>query len=116
MFSMHKEIITNAVTDGKASGWGWENCTVECMSETMVYGTQIWGDNGFEVGAERTQLPLFMLKPEHTIVRDNNWWLRSVADASNFAQSSGEGRASYATASSKWVGIRPAFAIYQAAS
>jgi hypothetical protein len=104
----HKELITNAVTDGKASGWGWEDCTVECMSETMVYGTQAWAANGYEVASEMTQLPLFFFKPEH-ITNRANWWLRSVTSASNFAHVYFEGRADGNNASAPWIGVRPYF-------
>ena len=106
----HKELITNAVTDGKASGWGWEDCTVECMSETMVYGTQAWAANGYEVASEMTQLPLFFFKPEH-ITNRAGWWLRSVTSASTFAFVADGGDASAGHASYAWVGVRPAFAI-----
>ena len=106
----HKELITNAVTDGKASGWGWEDCTVECMSETMVYGTQAWAANGYEVASEMTQLPLFFFKPEH-ITNRATWWLRSATSASSFAFVADEGYASNSDASAPWVGVRPAFAL-----
>ena len=106
----HKELITNAVTDGKASGWGWEDCTVECMSETMVYGTQAWAANGYEVASEMTQLPLFFFKPEH-ITNRAYWWLRSVMSASHFAIVGNEGLADHYNASFPWGGVRPAFAI-----
>jgi hypothetical protein len=106
----HKELITNAITGDKVSGWGWEDCTVECMSETMVYGTQAWAANGYEVASEMTQLPLFFFKPEH-ITNRAYWWLRSVAPASYFAYVGREGCANSAGASDTWVGVRPAFAI-----
>lgn len=106
----HKELITNAITGDKASGWGWEDCTVECMSETMVYGTQAWAANGYEVASEMTQLPLFFFKPEH-ITNRAHWWLRSVTSASNFAFVGSEGYAGNGNASATWVGVRPYFAL-----
>jgi len=104
----HKELITNAVIDGKASGWEWADCDVELMSETMVYGTQAWAANGYEVASEMTQLPLFFFKPEH-ITNRAHWWLRSVTSASHFALVAGEGLAIADIASFTWVGVRPYF-------
>ena len=107
----HKELITNAVTDGKASGWSWENCDVECMSEVMVYGHNAWGSApGYETASEMTQLPLFAHKPD-LIINRAHWWLRSVAFASDFARVDNNGIANSYAAGSTWVGVRPAFTL-----
>ena len=44
--------------------------------------------------------------------KDANWWLRSVTSASYFALVAGGGVATDSNASGAWVGVRPAFAIF----
>lgn len=106
----HRELFTNAVTDGKASGWAWYDSTVDLMNEVMVYGTHAWSSApSYETGIDKSQLPLFALEPSR-ICNRGNWWLRSVYSATLFAivYSVGDAYGSYAGAS---YGIRPAFAI-----
>ena len=107
----HREILTNAVSSGNASGWAWYDSSVDLMSEVMVYGTLAWsnGGKGYEVGDGKGQLALF----RHDISKATNrayWWLRGVYSAANFAFVSTGGYASHASASSS-LGVRPAFAI-----
>lgn len=107
----HKEMLTNAVTDGKASNFEWNDCTAECMSETMVYDKQVWGTIGYEVGSEMTQLPLFFFNPALITIR-KSYWLRSVSSSTDFARVDYAGLAYDTIASHAGVGIRPYFAIY----
>lgn len=106
----HRELFTNAVTDGKASGWAWYDSTVDLMNEVMVYGTNVWSSApGYETGTDKPQLPLFALEPSR-ICNRGSWWLRSVSSASNFALVSAYGFADGGGAGNSF-GIRPAFAI-----
>ena len=61
----HRIQITNAVSNGQASGWSWTDSKVELMSENMACGHPVWGLSGFETGIERGQLVLFSIYPEY---------------------------------------------------
>ena len=110
----HRQLLSNAVTNGVASGWAWYDSTIDLMSESMVYGAPIsgaqkTGDTNFNIGIDKTQLPLFQHEPSR-ICNCASWWLRDVVSAANFARVSSDGRASYHGASDSY-GVRPAFAI-----
>ena len=103
-----KRLFTNAVNSmGQATGWGWYKSSVDLMSETMVYGHPVWSSSGYEVGVDRTILPLFALNPASASIRAN-WWLRSVASPANFANVNNNGNANYNNASNS-NGVRPDF-------
>ena len=112
----HRELLANATVNGAPSGWAWYDSTVELMNEQMVYGSRAWGNqagagNGYDVGIDKSQLPLF--QHDHSRIGNRaNWWLRSVVSASDFAVVYANGHASYASASYS-IGVRPAFGIFQ---
>lgn len=110
----YRDTLTTAATDGQASAWAWYDCKVELMSEVMVYGTKVWGNNGYEVGCLNEQFPLFRLNPE-SIHRRFNYWLRSVRSAAGFAFVYSGGYASYANASNSF-DVRPFFFVAEDAS
>ena len=106
----HRELFTKAVTDGKASDWGWYDSDVDLMNEVMVYGCNVWASApGYETGIDKCQLKLFQERPDLITTRAS-WWLRSVVSATGFAAVSGSGLASDHGASDA-IGVRPAFAI-----
>lgn len=110
----HRQIHSNAIVGGKASGWAWVDSEVDLMSEIMVYGSTIWGEStiggtGHNIGVGKSQLPLFALNPRMINTRQN-YWLRDVVSASLFAGVDGLGYASYYSASYA-TGVRPAFSI-----
>lgn len=107
----HREMFTNAVADGKASGWGWFDSTVDLMSECMVYGHNVWGSApGYETGIGKSQLALFSLMSEF-ICNRMVWWLRDVTSALGFADVGNSGEPNMGIASGTNIGIRPVFAI-----
>lgn len=112
----HKVLLTNAVADGKASGWAWYDSTIEIMNECMVYGHNAWGSHhGYETGADKSQLSLFRLNASKIVARNDAgerywYWLRDVASASEFAFVASSGNATRRGASSA-CGVRPAFLI-----
>ncbi len=111
----HRIYLTNAVANGRASGGAWCDSEVDLMCEQMVYGSGIFSpvSDGSNVPAnyrvEKSQLPLFQHEPSR-ICNRNNWWLRDVITASNFANVNGNGNADYDNASNS-IGVRPAFCI-----
>lgn len=111
----HRIYLTNAVANGRASGGAWCDSEVDLMCEQMVYGSGIFSpvSDGSNVPAnyrvEKSQLPLFQHEPSR-ICNKNNWWLRDVITASNFAGVDAGGNAYYTSASGSR-GVRPAFCI-----
>lgn len=111
----HRIYLTNAVANGRASGGAWCDSEVDLMCEQMVYGSGIFSpvSDGSNIPAnyrvEKSQLPLFQHEPSR-ICNRNNWWLRDVITASNFASVLYNGYANYHNASSS-IGVRPAFCI-----
>jgi len=109
----HRQLLANATSGGKASGWAWYDASVEIMNEVMVHGCSAWGEsllnNGFQTGTSKTQLPLFALRPD-MISNRNTFWLRDVADSVLFAfvGYGGDAHFSYASGS---LGVRPAFSL-----
>lgn len=111
----HRIYLTNAVANGRASGGAWCDSEVDLMCEQMVYGSGIFSpvSDGSNVPAnyrvEKSQLPLFQHEPSR-ICNRNNWWLRDVITASNFASVGDSGVADCGLASYS-LGVRPAFCI-----
>ena len=68
---------------GNATGWAWVDAKTELLSEVDVYGCPAWsmGGRGYEIGAGKSQLPIFRLRPDFANIRAA-WWLRSVCSAS----------------------------------
>lgn len=106
----YRDILANAMSNGQASGWAWDDCKVELMSEVMVYGTKVWGNSGYEVGCLNEQFPLFRLNPE-SIHRRFTYWLRSVRSSATFAGVSYYGHA-YDTNAAASFGVRPFFFVH----
>lgn len=108
----HRELLSNAVSSGAASGWSWYDCDVELPSEEMMYGHGVWGTStiggqgGHNVGNSWGRLALSLLKPEFVCNREN-YWLRNVVSASYFAHVDAYGSAVCNYASIASVGFRP---------
>lgn len=111
----HRIYLTNAVSNGRASGGAWCDSEVDLMCEQMVYGSGIFSpvSDGSNVPAnyrvEKSQLPLFQHEPSR-ICNRATWWLRDVITASFFAYVNLNGLANCSTASNS-LGVRPAFCI-----
>ena len=106
----HREMLTNSMTNDKASGWEWTNSDVDLMNEIMVYGCNAWTSHpGYETGIDKCQLKLFQERPD-LITTHEHWWLRSIVSAAIFAGINIGGTATYYNASDV-IGVRPAFAI-----
>lgn len=107
----HRIIITNAVSNGQASGWVWVDSKVDLMSENIVYGHTVFGQSPYETGIERGQLALFSLYPEF-IQKSKNWyWLQSVSSSFGFSTADATCVASSGSASTS-AGVRPYACIY----
>ena len=109
----HRILLANAVSNGTSSGWAWYDSQIDLMNEHMVYGSYAWGggaQNGYDVGADKSQLALFQARPD--LIRNReNWWLRDVQSATDFCYVTAGGAASAWVAAGS-LGVRPAFLIY----
>ena len=104
--------LCNAVTNGEASAGAWVDSTVDLMNEIMVYGSVVNGAATYglyNIGTEKSQLPLFALNPQSINTR-YSYWLRDVASASSFAYVGNTGSASHYSASTSYA-VRPRFLI-----
>lgn len=108
----HRIYLTNAVSNGHPSGGAWMDSEVDLMSEPMIYGGFIFAPTGYGGTVpcvEKSQLPLFALRPD--FISNRQWfWLRDVVSSAYFALC-GDGRADYGNAANV-SGVRPAFCIY----
>lgn len=105
----HREMLTNAVSNGMASATAWYDSTFEIMNELMVYGSMIQSINSNESGIDSSQLPLFALNHSAISIRDY-WWLRPVHSADAFCLVGANGNAGYRPSNNSAY-FRPVFAI-----
>jgi len=77
------------------------------MNENMVYGCQVWGVKGYDVGDRNTILPLFALAPNLICTRFS-WWLSSINSSTNFCVVGAIGNANAGDASGSRA-VRPYF-------
>ena len=111
----HRQLLVNAVTDGKPSGGSWYDSTVELMTEQNVYGGKILGagNDGSTIPylytIDKSQFPLFAHDPS-MISNRQLFWLRDVVSAAVFARVTGRGDAD-SNGASIASGVRPAFSI-----
>ena len=111
----HRIYLTNAVSNGYASGGVWVDSEVDLMNEQMVYGSGVFSPVSTSSAVpvnhrvEKNQLPLFAMNPTMLNIREN-YWLRDVITDSWFANVADVGYASYFNASTP-SGVRPAFCI-----
>lgn len=111
----HRQLLVNAVTNGKPSGGSWYDSTVELMTEQNVYGGKIFGagNDGSTIPylytIDKSQFPLFAHDP--SMISNRQWfWLRDVVSAAHFAYVGDLGDAACNSAS-RDRGVRPAFSI-----
>ena len=108
----HRELLTNAVSNGKPSGGSWYDSTIELPNENMMYGSHIFAPASdgstipYNYTNSKTQLPLFRLAPQYSFTRSCWCWLRDVVSAACFAGANHYGLAAYYVASHV-NGVRP---------
>ncbi|MBR1476893.1 MAG: phage tail protein [Lachnospiraceae bacterium] len=112
---IHKELISDAVANGKASHWIWDDASTEIPSETNMIGHPSFGEstynNGFNEGTNFRQFKLFQLDPRFIMPNIEKvleyFWERDVVSAAYFAYVDGYGFAAYNAASYTYIGVRP---------
>lgn len=91
LVTTHRDILCNAVSNGRQSGGGWFDSTVELMCERMVYGNSVFqpGCDGsfipYNYTTGKSQFALFRMAPQY--ISNRQWcWLRDVVSAAYFAR------------------------------
>lgn len=103
----YKNYYPSAYSGQLATAWADQSCRVELMSEVEVYGCQVWGGTGYEVGESKTQLALFRLNPQMVNIRAG-WWLRTVSTgAAGYAALVASDGCAYSNGASYSRGVRP---------
>ena len=82
-----KVLLSNAVTNGKASGWAWYDKYLTLMSETQIYGSPQWAFTGYDTGDAYEKLPIFNELSPIQLFGRVSIWLRGVATATTFCAS-----------------------------
>ncbi len=79
-------LITNAISDGHASGWEWRGKTRKCdlLSEISATGSQHWG-NGFDASIQKEQFAAFSIAGISAIFGRQDVWFSDIAGASGFS-------------------------------
>lgn len=115
LVTTHRDILCNAVSNGRQSGGGWFDSTVELMCERMVYGNSVFqpGCDGsfipYNYTTGKSQFALFRMAPQY--ISNRQWyWLRDVVSATSFAYVNANGLANYGYAGNV-SGVRPYFVI-----
>lgn len=115
LVTTHRDILCNAVSNGRQSGGGWFDSTVELMCERMVYGNSVFqpGCDGsfipYNYTTGKSQFALFRMAPQY--ISNHQWyWLRDVVSATCFAGVAPRGRADCYRAGGVG-GVRPYFVI-----
>ena len=107
-------LLTNAVTNGRASAGAWVTRNIDLMSEPMVYGCYHFESGSTDGGTtipyrytiDKSQLPAF--QHNHALITSRNqwWWLRDVVSPSYFANVNNDGYSAVRSASLS-SGVRP---------
>ena len=115
LVTTHRDILCNAVSNGRQSGGGWFDSTVELMCERMVYGNSVFqpGCDGsfipYNYTTGKSQFALFRMAPQY--ISNRQWyWLRDVVSATYFAYVHCYGYANCGRAGNV-SGVRPYFVI-----
>ena len=115
LVTTHRDILCNAVSNGRQSGGGWFDSTVELMCERMVYGNSVFqpGCDGsfipYNYTTGKSQFALFRMAPQY--ISNRQWyWLRDVVSAAYFADVGSLGYANCDSAGNV-SGVRPYFVI-----
>lgn len=111
----HQAMLTNAVTNGYATGSVYTSSKVEIMNQPMVVGSMIFpGSPSVGVACsnytiDKTQLSLFKLNP-FLILSDNAYYLRDVSSSTSFTAITNTGNI-HAYQAGYEAGVRPVFGL-----
>ena len=96
---------------GCSNNWEWISCQAILMTEVEVYGSTVWSSSGYDTGSGNHQFELFKFAKSAINNRSSWYWLRDVANASNFCGCYCNGNSTYSWASYAVNCVRPRFVI-----
>lgn len=75
----HQKLLTTAV-----SAWGWQTGQyISALSEVQLYGSRVWGIDGYQTGEACKPLEIFQ-KFKFNEIFGNQWfWLRDIVSSSS---------------------------------
>ena len=97
--------------DGCSNNWAWTSVQAVLLSEIECYGSIVWSSSGYDTGEANKQLPLFAYSESARNNRSAYYWLKDVASAVRFCNSSTTGDSTYFYASGANIYVRPRFVI-----
>lgn len=97
--------------NGCSNGWEWNSFQAILMTEVEVYGSTVWSSSGYDTGNGNHQFELFKFAKSAINNRSSWYWLRDVANASNFCYCINYGYSSCYWADYAGNCVRPRFII-----
>ena len=93
-------LLKRTEIDNAISGWGTilnglKDCLICAMTEVQMYGTRVFGIDGFQTGTGCKALELFRKYRYNEIYGNANIWLKSLVSASDACGAFDNGAASY---------------------
>lgn len=123
----HKERLTSSVLEsgpsaggagvtGTTTGVTWCDVLVNIPNEVQIYGTNIFGSSGYDIGESNLQFNLMMLNPGSQCARYNSYdfqySLRSIFSSKAYCVVANNGTALTQFGTSNAGGVRPYFLLY----
>ena len=100
LFGSSSHLLAHTELDNGPSGWGttWTglaNTQICALSEVQVYGSRIFGMDGYQSGTACRCLEIFRKFRFNEILGNKWWWLRSLSSSSGACGANGDGCANY---------------------
>ena len=100
LFGSSSHLLAHTELDNGPGGWGttWTglaNTQICALSEVQVYGSRIFGMDGYQSGTACRCLEIFHKFRFNEILGNKWWWLRSLSSSSVACDAYGSGRAYY---------------------
>ena len=98
LFGSSDHLVAHTELDNAVGSWGttWDglaNTQICALSEVQVYGSRIFGCDGFQSGTACKCLEIFRKFRFNEILGNKWWWLRSLSSSSNACLAGGGGDA-----------------------
>lgn len=94
----NSHLLTHQMLDNAIGGWGdtWVADTyIKAMSEVEIYGSTVFGADGFQTGIANKKLSIFNKFKYNEIFGNKNIWLKSLSSASYACDAYNRGIAHY---------------------
>lgn len=104
----NNHLLAHNILNNAIGGWGtpaWiENNYIEALTEAQIYGSRVFGVDGYQTGTGYKKLTVFDKFRYNQILRNIWFWLRSLSSASSACAADHHGNAnSYSVSRSGWV-------------